>query len=265
MKIRYVIPALIIAVAVIISCKKEQPAIPMVADDPCDCATEVSAEFTMGEISGIGFGADTTFTDTIFHTKNLHFVAQEEDAQYTWYIGTEVLNTKEVTRYFGPTLAGTDHTISLVVRKTPNTNCFPQDDGYDSIYMPLHVSVYPIDVGDSIYLGTIEGTYRVKMPHLPDSADVTYNCSKGQVGIEMFNIYNYDGLGSNCLNQSEYSGGNYRMSTTRNGTSVSQCDYIRGYIHNRLDGIIEMNFSFGSNNPASSTYYERTYLGRKIY
>jgi hypothetical protein len=245
------------------SCKKkEQPSLSLDSENPCKSATEVTAEFTMGELtSGLPSG-DTTFTDTIFKDKNVHFVAQETDAEYTWYIGTEVLDTKEVTRYFDASYAGTDQTISLVVRKAPNTVCFPNDDGYDSVAKQLHVSNYRIEVGDSIYLGPIEGAYRVKMPHLQDSSDVFVNVSRGAMSSVFFNINNYDGQGADCINQSIYNGSNYRQVYCEYGTSTNQCDYMMGSIHNLLNGQTEMKFKFFDLN--TNSFYERVYYGRKL-
>lgn len=247
------------------SCKKkEQPPLSSYSIDPCKNAHEVTAEFTMGELTSGLLSGDTTFTDTIFKEKNVHFVAQEENAEYTWYIGTEVLNTKTVTRYFDASFAGTDQTISLVVRKEPNTVCFPNDDGYDSVSKQLHVSNYRIEVGDSVYLGPIEGAYRVKMPHLQDSSDVYVNVSKGSMSSYFFNIYNYNGQGADCINQSRWDGANYRQVFCQSGTSTNQCDYMRGSVHNVLNGQVEMRFTFGSNSSTSPNFYERVYYGRKL-
>jgi hypothetical protein len=250
---------------VVESCKKkEQPSLSLNSENPCKSATEVTAEFTMGELTNGYSWGDTTITDTIFKDKNVHFVAQETDAEYTWYIGTEVLDTKEVTRFFSASFAGTDQTISLVVRKTPNTVCLPNDDGYDSVSKQLHVSNYRIEVGDSIYLGPIEGSYRVKMPHLQDSSEIFVNVSRGTMSSVFFNINNYDGQGSDCINQSRYNGSNYRQVYCKSGTSTNQCDYMRGSIHNVLNGQVEMKFTFGSNSPMSPNFYERIYYGRKL-
>ena len=252
---------------ILINCKKQQPQINEDIKNPCDCATEVSADFDMLEISGQtnSIFERTTPTDTIFKNKSVKFLAKDSTANYTWYIGTEVLTDREVVRYFDQSLVGQDLPITLVVKKTPNNICFPSDDGYDSIVKILHVSPYPIAIAPNLDLGSIEGTYRVKSEHKADSFDIVFYTSINGLGENKFNIENYDGNGSNCLNQAnigEYL--NYRQVGTSWGTSTSQCDYIKGSIHNRLDGVTEMNFSFGSNNVNADYYYERKYLGRKL-
>jgi len=234
--------------------------------NPCDCATEVVADFDMLEISGQtgGIFEKTTPTDTILKNKSVRFLAKDSTAEYTWYIGSEVLTDREVVRYFDQSLSGQNIPITLVVKKDPNNACFPNDDGYDSIVKILHVSQFPIDNNPIYDYGSIDGTYRVKSEHKVDSFDIVFYTTIIS-GTKKFNIENYDGNGSNCINQADIGDiVNYRQIGAKGGTSTTQCDYIRGNIHNRLDGVTEMNFSFGSNNVNASYYYERTYLGRKL-
>lgn len=248
----------------LVACKKEeQVSLCLDVTNPCAGAKEISAEFTIGELtSSIPSWSDTTFTDTIFKNKNVHFNALEEDADYTWYVGTEVLNEKSFTRYFDASLVGTTQTISLVVRKEPNSVCLPNDDGYDSISKTLYVSQYIIQDGDSVYLGSIEGGYRVYMEHISDSADVFVNVSRGAMSQLFFNIYNYDGYGSNCVNTTIYGGCNYREVFTKYSLNTYACDHLEGSVHNVLGGQVEMNFTF--RDTSINEFYERIYKGRKL-
>ena len=248
---------------VLINCKKQQPQINEDIKNPCDCAHEVSADFDIFEVGGTW--SEQTLTDTIYHDKYVIFKAKDTIANYTWYIGSEVFNTKEVTKFFDNSLIGQNIPIALVVKKEPNTYCFPNDDGYDSIVKSIYVSQYIInDFTNTLNYGPIEGTYRVKSEHKADSFDIVFYTTLNFQNENMFNIENYDGEGSNCLNQALVTGANYREVWTKSGTSVTQCDYIQGSIHNRLDGVTEMNFSFGSSNVNADYYYERKYLGRKL-
>lgn len=246
----------------LLACGKEQPPILEEAEGPCDCATEVSAEFLMEEMTepNVNF-AEYTNTDTIFKGKNVRFTALEEDAEYTWYLGTEVVTDQQVTRYFDDALAGTNHTISLVVRKTPNTNCLPNDDGYDSISKTLHVSNLPIYNSPDAILGPVEGDFRVKSAHLPDSFDIHIDVTYIS-GVSYFNIENYDGFGSDCIHQAEPKSSNYRQMFGFYGVGTLVCDAMKGDVHIRLDGIVEMNFTFF--NPNDPNYVSRQYLGRKL-
>src|SRR5690606_9243363 len=113
-----------------------------------------------------------TETDTIFKDKNVRFTAKEKNAEYTWYMGTEILTDSVVQRYFGDDLAGANLPITLVVKKQPNKLCFPNDDGYDSITKYIHVANLPILDCPNANYGTLQGDYRVKSEHLPDSFDI---------------------------------------------------------------------------------------------
>lgn len=247
----------------VFSCKKEKPVVPE-TKNPCECAREVTADFTMEELSNPFTTGEYTETDTIFKEKNVRFNALEDNAEYTWYIGVEELTTKEVSRYFDQTLSGSNLPITLVVNKEPNKFCFPDDDGYDSITKTIHVSPLPSESGQDVNFGSIEGVYRMKSEHLPDSFDIDFSVIIGQSNGYMFNILNYDGQGSNCENQAEISDRNYRQVWTNNGTSVSQCEYLRGYVHNRIDGIAEMEFSTRVYEGNNLIEYKWHYLGRKL-
>ncbi|MGM0479701.1 MAG: hypothetical protein ACQERC_10800 [Bacteroidota bacterium] len=253
-------------VLILYSCKKEQPQLNNESKDPCDCANEVSADFEIWEGSSQVPNPRQTLTDTTYKDRTVEFRALEENAVYTWYIGADV-ETEQVTwKYFSDQWANQDIPITLVVEKEPNNVCFPEDDGYDSITKTFHISDYWQENTNDVDLGPIEGTYRVKSEHLSDSFDVEFYADKNFQGEIMFNIVNYNGEGSNCIDQARITGSNYRQVWTTNGTGSLVCDALRGYIHNRLDGVTEMHFSFGSTSPNDPDYdyYERTYLGRKL-
>jgi hypothetical protein len=146
----------------------------------CSCAKEISADFTMKERAttfGINIDNYLTETDTILKNKRVKFSALLQDSEYTWYIGSEIVHTKTLERYFNDTWAGQDISITLVVKKKTNRICFPNDDGYDSITKILHVS-NPIETTDDFILGSLEGVYRFKSDHLANSFDVTFYYSK---------------------------------------------------------------------------------------
>lgn len=250
------------------ACRKEQPEMTTEISNPCDCASEVVADFDILEISGQtgSIFEKTTPTDTILKNKSVRFLAKDSAANYTWYIGNEVLTDREVVRYFDNSIAGQDISISLVIKKSPNTICYPNDDGYDSIVKILHVSQYPIiNAPTTLEFGSIDGTYRVKSEHKVDSFDVVFYTTLNS-GQHKFNIENYDGNGTNCLDQA-FLGGitNYRQVGTNSGTGTLVCEYLRGNIHNRLDGVAEMNFTTRVYNDENVLItYEWLYLGRKL-
>jgi hypothetical protein len=119
---------LFIALGVILlaqySCKKVQPEM---KELDCSCAKEVSANFTMEE-RGMFFGNNIddylTETDTILDTKNVKFTAKEADAEYTWYVGTEIIHTRSLVRFFSDNWIGQTVPITLVVKKNQTLFAF---------------------------------------------------------------------------------------------------------------------------------------------
>ena len=81
------------------ACRKEKPEFDLSDKDPCGCASEVSAEFDIQEIINIQYGLET-FTDHVFENRTVRFTAREENADYKWYLGSEILTGKSVSRYF---------------------------------------------------------------------------------------------------------------------------------------------------------------------
>ncbi|MFD1551673.1 hypothetical protein DNU06_02780 [Putridiphycobacter roseus] len=256
-----VITLLFIVAITCTACKKDQAEIAEFNKN-CSCAKEVTAEFMMEELTYPGINVRYTETDTIHKEKNVRFTPIEKNAVYTWYMGTEILTDSVVQKYFDESLAGGNLPITLVVKKPPNKICLPNDDGYDSITKYLHVSNLPIWNSPDAIVGPIEGNFRVKSEHLPDSfdinIDITYIPPKAY-----FNITNYDGMGSSCIQQARPTDRNYRQMWGFDGVSTSQCDAMKGDVHVKMDGMVEMNFEF-FHHPDYPGYAKRQYLGRKI-
>lgn len=135
----------IIAVFLLItSCKKEQPLIGE-AKDPCDCLTEQRSTFFMGE----KFGDQRIDLDTVnmpvfyadgdsnnFDDINdvfVYFESDYEDAlSYTWEVGSN--STQIFDQSFGLFFQDTTTiNVRLIVTSEPNTDCFPNDDGIDTV------------------------------------------------------------------------------------------------------------------------------------
>jgi hypothetical protein len=249
-----------------VNCKKIQPKLSN-GKIGCDCAKEVSAEFLMEEMTtgNINF-ARFTDTDTIYSNKNVRFTADEIDAEYKWYIGTELLTTKSVTRFFSNTLINQTLPISLVIKKKPNNICFPNDDGYDSITKYLTIVEKNIFYDNTI--SRLEGQYKVKSPLLSDSTIITIDIFYQNSTNQYLNVYNYDGLGSNCINVINGGGieENYRQLWTFGSTGIMAGDYLQGDIHDRLDGQTEMNFTTGGylNGSYVQKLKDWKYKGRKL-
>lgn len=255
---------ILLSIFVLTGCHKDQKIMPNPTQG-CDCAHEVSADFLMEEMTepNINF-ARYTDTDTIYANKNVRFSAKEDGAEYTWYIGAEVLTTKTVTRFFSDALIGQTLPITLVVKKNPNTICFPNDDGYDSITKYLTIVERNIYYDNTI--SRLEGQYKMKSPLLSDSTLITVEIYYQNGSNQFLKIYNYDGQGSNCSIGSSHVENNYRELWTFGGTGTMQGDYLQGNLIDRMDGLAEMNFTTGAyvNGVYNTTLYDWKYKGRKL-
>ncbi len=203
---------LLILLITISSCRKEQPAMNKLNEN-CDCAKVVSANFLLEEMTSNNPDLATyTDTDTIFYNKSVRFLALEESAEYTWYIGSEILNEKEVFRYFNSSLIGQNIPISLVVKKKPNTICLPLDDGYDSVTRHFHVNNNEFSsqsfFSQSNYL--MEGTFRLMGEGVSDSVDVTIDLLEYAPNEPIMNVMSVAGLESETLSFKQ-NGVNYRQ------------------------------------------------------
>lgn len=184
------------------ACKKEKPELNISDHDPCACASEVSAEFKIEELATHIPEVIWDETDTTNYNVTVRFTAKEDGAQYKWYIGSQIYTTRSVSRIYGDEWKETDVPITLVVTKQPNSICFPNDDGYDSIKKFFHVSQYPIfDPPNAELYHPLEGTYRVWGPTVDDSIEVTFNMRLFSqfTHTRKFDIYNPDGSGVSCV------------------------------------------------------------------
>ena len=255
------------ASVLIFSCKKEQPDLPLL-QDPCECASEVSADFTIKEKliapwPDEHYDTIYTLTDNIIEGKNVFFSAIEPDADYTWYIGAETLHVETFGRLMNT--GGADVDVSLVVRKEPNLNCFPNDDGYDSITKTIQV----FDRCDTLLM---EGYFRVAEQGTTDSIDIGFNITEPLIQPDgnciMLEVFNYDGLGTDCTvaNNSSSSGVfvSYRCFFT-NGV-IYNCDRVNFKANLHLDGRFELWRTIDENtyiyNPNSTSLTK--FYGRKL-
>jgi len=117
-------------------CEEEEP-------DPCAALEPVTARFIMGERitnqSGTNdFIVDTLIvSDTVLTWNPVQFVAPAGYDSYEWTVGTEEEGMKT---YSGDSVVQIHIAhpweallVRLIVRDEPNTTCFPQDDGIDTL------------------------------------------------------------------------------------------------------------------------------------
>jgi len=249
-----------------LACKKEQPAL---SKTDCDCAKEVSADFVIEEIYAYGYEWEKrTETDACFGDRNVSFKALEENADYTWRIGSEVLKTKELVRYFSNSLIGQKIPVTLIVKKKANNICFPKDYGYDSKTKYITIVQVVDNDGPSTDSTFIEGLYRLKSPLLSDSIDMIVDYryqGAGYNGVRI-NIYNYDGMGKNCIDIISRDQFTYRQFWTYGSTSITQGDYLQGDFKVKLNGLVEANFTTGGyvDGVYNQKLVDWKYKGRKL-
>ena len=272
----YLLITVFLATATFFACKKDQPDMRQ-AEDPCKCASEVSADFVIEERATHIPQEIWVETDTTLHNKRVRFRALEEDAEYTWYIGLDVETDQAPWKYFSDQWIGQDIPITLVVKKEPNNTCFPDDDGYDSITKTFHVSQYPIipvinDEDRTIHHAGINGTYRMIGEGMNDSIDIEVYME--DLIVRTVHIKNLDGKGTYCdastMEDNIWRGVlHWAYREVKFGDILARdtfCKTLYGTIRNRIDGVAEMDFEIKITdsplNPPVTTYIH--YLGRKL-
>jgi hypothetical protein len=85
---------------------------------------------------------------------------------------------------------GFDIPITLEVRKTPNINCFPDDDGYDKVTKIMRVYEY-------CDTNIMEGDFKIAIEGTMDSVVMAFNFREDTPFNTLYymDIYNYDEFG----------------------------------------------------------------------
>jgi hypothetical protein len=176
--------------------------------NPCHDQTEVSAEF----IAYIepSYRHDTPegiemriISDTFLYGNQIIFEAKDEHAKsYKWKIGTDdrIWTTSSVSLLFArvDSLSYKDGiTVQLIVEKDPNTACFPNDNGIDTV--TRHIA-FVSSFSRLPFTGTWRGTNSVR-------PDITYD-------LEIFRVYAHEradyGI-NNLFNVPEWCVHHYRI------------------------------------------------------
>jgi hypothetical protein len=63
----------------------------------------------------------------------LTFIPTEKNAKYTWKLGSEIITDRVFSRSFEDAIGPQRIPVTLIVEKEPNSNCFPNDDGKDTV------------------------------------------------------------------------------------------------------------------------------------
>ena len=174
-----------------LGCRKEKPEIG--GSDPCECETEVNADFDILEWLKPFGPVQKLLTDHILSGGQVTFVPKTKNASsYTWYVGADTYHTEQAGTWFPGEFTGQDIPITLVVRKEPNLRCFPNDDGYDSITKTFHIYHF-------CETPQFEGTFRVAPKGSTDSLDIIFAFDQtGSDACIGLSVTNFDGEGTYC-------------------------------------------------------------------
>lgn len=136
--------------------------------DPCANQKPVTASFKTRENVAVSDYMKNYFLDIPCDTliQNGEFTADEVDAtSYTWKVGARVYQGKKLSLGFGNVTPGTVVPVKLIVIKTSNKNCFPDDDGIDSLTKNIKVTRGLIE-GGAINIYGLGSTF--EMPDYDD-------------------------------------------------------------------------------------------------
>jgi len=254
---------ILILLTILTACHKDQPEMNSNVTNPCNVVNEVNAEFTMAEKTSLLLNYSEnqfTITDTIYGGKSVRFTALEKNADYTWYIGNEIIHEQEFVRNFDVSLVGQTLPMHLVVKKEPNLKCFPMDDGYDSITKYLTI-VEATDAFNGNF--HFNGTYRVKDSSMTDSIDITIFFE------DLYPNPNYPNYLSNRIIVTNIGDENKTFIFQAIGFNYRQVwfgssGFVQyGYMYNDVNGIFNLK-TFGYVNSETKPYKAFNYYGRKI-
>lgn len=135
-------------------------------ENPCENAHAVSASFLIQEDwDQTDLGAEDWIyydTDTVC-TYRIKLTANEKDAiSYRWKIGTDTTTftqqsfTIRFPYTYVSTLSPKNISVTLVVNKTPNKLCLPNDDGIDTVTRIIH---FVNDTGGNLIKGYFVGQW----------------------------------------------------------------------------------------------------------
>ncbi|MCX6147235.1 MAG: hypothetical protein NTW25_08295 [Candidatus Kapabacteria bacterium] len=161
---------------------------PVVIKDPCVGARPVTANIriyqslynVLDSNKKLKIYSDTVLTN-IGATDCVHFESDSGYTQYEWLVGDDTTHhyTQNLTLCFTQPFGWVK--VRLIVKGTPNKNCFPNDDGIDTMYKSFFVK----DFHQPEFLGSYQG-YNVSNPK--DTFTVRINYENGDRGIIIYNI-----------------------------------------------------------------------------
>ncbi len=191
---------LILLLVTVGSCKKrcQDPSNPECENyNPCYGKAPVTASMIMDQsLSAFWFEEDFYETgDTLFPLlfSYIRFRNNASNTQATWILGKDTVIGQQVERHFKSLPYGA-YPVTLIVKGSADSSCFPKDDGIDTITK----YVYTIPICQL----NVFGTFKVLFDGQTDSTLVRIKAKKQNnlldscVETNLIELTNYDGKGS---------------------------------------------------------------------
>lgn len=129
--------------------------------DPCFGSSEVSADFTIHEVtdgSHIDNCTPPVIESSIVNDLSfVKFTSKQDLDEYYWIVGSETIKSKSFSRMGFP--RGKHTPITLIGYRTPNNRCYPNDDGWDTITKFIYCLEMNNDFKEPIYTSLCYGWF----------------------------------------------------------------------------------------------------------
>ena len=221
-----------------------------VEPDPCEGKTPVTADFDIyfngyDKIKKIYFNY---YTDTILVWDRVTFEAKGDYEYYEWQLGDDPTIYNEKTEIFQFKEAWGELKMRLIVKNPPDTLCFPDDDGIDTVYKTITV----IDRDSAAIIGSYIGY------HTSDTLDtfiVDVKYEGMDRGLVFYNI-------NRGFHLPDHFNGNIVQINWLNKFAMMKGDYTYGFGCQSPDGYAELQ---EDNKTLIVNYEAGPYDDRKEY
>ncbi|MFN9111923.1 MAG: hypothetical protein ACK5XN_17810 [Bacteroidota bacterium] len=202
--------------------------------NPCIDAQATNAAFTIKEATYTQI-IDPSLVDDLIDTDSCYmnsvfFEATQQDADsFIWQVGSEIEPRygKRINVQFPDNLRGTNFNVRLIVKRKPNTRCFPNDNGIDTVMRRF----YFLRFNEPL---SWEGTYYGSDDDKPDSM-YTIVLGHSYDAAEQEDIIKVFGVPRGCTDTiNEWIGGHVAFKNVwfqRNGLGCQQ-KIVRGISRN---------------------------------
>lgn len=232
--------------------------------NPCFGKTQPSAKFIMEETNIVLANEGIWVADSAFLGYSLRFRSEYTDSKYkhTWYVGNEIFNSHTTpSRSFENLPRPQFISISHVLEYTPDLQCFPDDDGKDSVAQKFLLIASP-NTDFQTY-----GTYRGALNGSLDSFDVQVIAVDINGQPAGFNTY-YDDVFINFHNNGDTiqsnSGKVAGYLYNHHGFIPERRSQVAGQIEVFADGTFLWSYQATNPNVLNGDMQKHEFRGRKI-